>query len=62
VKEALLRLIWLIPTAFLVGFIYAALRSDSLRQFLRHGLRLSLSILFGMVALGLVIYWLSQNI
>jgi len=62
VKEALLRLIWLIPTSFLVGYIYAALRSGSLRDFLRQGFRLSLSILVGMVALGLVIYWLSQNI
>jgi len=61
-NEALRRLLWLVPTAFLAGFIYAAIRSDSLREFLRYGWKHSISILVGMSVLGLVIYWLCQNV
>ena len=61
-NQAVARLLWLIPTCFLVGFIYAAIRSESKREFIRQGLRQSLSILVGMVALGLIIFWISRNI
>ena len=58
--EALIRLLWLIPASFIVGLIYAALRSGSLREFARQGVRQSFSILVGMAVLGLIIYWMSR--
>ena len=61
-NDALLKLIWLIPTSFLVGFIYAAIRSQSAREFVHHGLRQSISILAGMTVLGLILFWLSRQI
>ena len=61
-SEAMAKLVWLVPTTFLVGFIYAAVRCSSFRGFLRQGWRQSLSILLGMSALGLVIYWISRHL
>lgn len=60
--EPVARLLWLIPTTLLVGFIYAVIRSDDMRGWLRQGVRQWLYILFGMCALGLVIYWLAQTL
>ena len=61
-SEALATFIWLAVTCFLVGFIYSAIRSDSFKEFVRHGVKQSLSILVGMCVLGLIIYWLSRNV
>ncbi len=58
--EAQLRLLWLIPASFIVGLIYAALRSRSAHEFVRQGLKQSFSILVGMAILGLIIYWISR--
>jgi hypothetical protein len=61
-NDSLVRLVWLVPTAFFFGFIYAALRSGSWREFLHHGLKQSFYVLGGMCGLGLVIYWMSRNL
>lgn len=61
-REALLRLIWLVPTALLVGLIYAAIRSDDHPNWVRQGLRQWAYIVAGMCVLGLIIVWLSRNV
>jgi len=62
-REALVRLIWLVPTAFLAGFIYAAIRSgDHLEGWVRHGVQQFVYITLGMCGLGLVILWMSRHL
>ena len=61
-NENLQRLIWLIPSSFLFGFIYGALRTSSTGEFVRHGLKQSVYVVLGMGVLGLVIYWMSRNL
>ncbi len=61
-NDNLQRLIWLIPSSVLFGFIYSALRTSSTGEFVRYGLKQSIYVILGMCALGLVIAWMSRNL
>ncbi len=51
-----------IPIAFLVSLAYKSVRVDDLRKLPRQTVAMTLQIIFGMIALGLLVYVVIEHV